>query len=59
MGHFYDPYALLTQALVDEYQNGVLAFGRERQHLVRTSGDCQFCVNDQWKFPEGCEYGKC
>jgi len=26
--------------------------------LARTTGPCMFCVNDHWKFPKGCPYGK-
>ncbi len=59
MAHFYDPYELLAQALEDEYNHGNLGYDPDRRHLIRTEGNCKFCVNSEWQFPEGCEYGKC
>jgi uracil-DNA glycosylase len=59
MAHFYDPYTMLADALVQEYRSGALRFDSATKHLARTDGPCSFCVNSQWTFPEGCAYGKC
>jgi hypothetical protein len=53
-----DSYELLAAALADELKSGGLAFDAKSGHLVRGDGPCCFCVNDRWKFPEGCAYGK-
>lgn len=57
MARYYNPYDLITEALMDEHENGVLKIGKGG-HFQRTDGHCAYCVNDKWSFPEGCPYGK-
>ena len=52
-----DPYALIASALMDEHEYRPLISDPTAQHLDRAPGDCAFCVNDRWQFPEGCDYG--
>lgn len=59
LARFYDPNALITSALTEEFKNGNLFFDMKTGHLERSSGRCAFCANDAWQFPEGCPYGKC
>jgi hypothetical protein len=56
--YFIDPYDLLAEALAQEFKGGTLGFDQATGHLKRSDGPCRFCVNDKWKFPEGCAYGK-
>lgn len=58
MANYYDPTEMLANALVEEFNNGELAFDPQTKRLVRAPGACNFCVNDRWSFEEGCEYGK-
>ncbi len=58
LARFYDPYELLTDALVKAYDEGILQFDNTLSRMTRSEGDCQFCKNEQWSFPEGCPYGK-
>jgi hypothetical protein len=59
---FYDADQMMAQVLQDAYMSGDLSYVRSRQdrdgYLARTAGPCAFCVNDHWKFPLGCPYGK-
>ncbi len=59
MCHFYDPYELIVNAFLDEHKRGTMVINKKTGHLRRSEGDCAFCVNSEWKFPEGCPYGKC
>jgi hypothetical protein len=59
---FYDAGQMMAQVLQDAYTSGDLSYVWSRQdqdgYLARTAGPCTFCVNDHWKFPLGCPYGK-
>jgi len=57
-GHFIEPYALIVNAWVREYQLGKLKFDDKHNRLLRTEGGCKFCNNTLWQFPEKCPYGK-
>ncbi|WP_320128655.1 hypothetical protein [uncultured Sphaerochaeta sp.] len=57
LSRFYDPYALIAEALTDEYKSGNLIPDRNG-HLKRSDGPCSYCTNAAWTFPEGCPYGK-
>lgn len=58
----YNPHLMLAEVLGQEYRAGNIAYidGQDGHNgfLARTSGQCDFCVNDHWKFPLGCPYGK-
>lgn len=58
MAYFIDPIEMMANALVQETETGRIAYDKQAKRLRRTSGGCQFCVNDLWEFPEGCAYGK-
>ncbi len=62
MDSFYDPHAMMAKVLEDLYGQGALSYktdsGGTSGYLERTEGSCHFCVNDHWKFPLGCPYGK-
>lgn len=57
---FYDAHATMAAVLDDMYKKGELRYGRvgNIDALTRTEGPCKFCVNENWKFPLGCPYGK-
>lgn len=57
MDHHYQPNQLISNALIAEHEIDALIDDTEATHLKRSTGSCQFCVNKQWQFPEGCEYG--
>ena len=57
MDYHYEPYALISEALIKEQQTFPLITNKSAVHLDRATGKCAFCVNDKWTFPEGCEYG--
>ncbi|WP_188151900.1 hypothetical protein [Teredinibacter waterburyi] len=57
MTYYINPYQLIEQALVDEHQRSPLISNPSAPHLDRAQGDCSFCLNSQWQFPEGCDYG--
>ena len=59
LSRFYDPNALIVSALTDEYNQGNLAVNKKNGHLERSNGECTFCVNKKWQFPERCPYEKC
>lgn len=59
MSRFYDPYELIVNAFLDEHKRRKIVINEETGHLERSEGDCVFCVNSEWQFPEGCPYGKC
>jgi hypothetical protein len=58
----YDPHAMMASVLAALYADGEIAYGPigdgSHNGLTRTGGGCQFCVNDHWRFPLGCPYGK-
>jgi hypothetical protein len=56
--YFLDPLQMMAQALADEFKKGTITFDAKTGRLARASGPCRFCVNADWKFPEGCPYGK-
>lgn len=56
MRHFYEPSSLIADVLKQEFVLGNLEAGNGSGKLARTEGTCRFCVNDKWKFPEGCPY---
>jgi hypothetical protein len=62
MQYFYDPHSMMAVVLEQMYAAGKLAYtnpiGDNPGFLTRGSGPCAFCVNDHWKFPKGCPYGK-
>jgi hypothetical protein len=53
-----DPFEMAATALAQEYQSGRLSFDPKAKRLRRGDGGCRYCVNDQWRFPQGCLYGK-
>jgi hypothetical protein len=59
---FYDPTQMMAGVLRDAYTDGTLSYvvaGPDLPgHIARSDGPCTFCVNDHWKFPLGCPYGK-
>lgn len=57
MDHHYQPNQLITAALIGEHEIDALIDKKQATHLKRSTGGCQFCVNKQWQFPEGCDYG--
>lgn len=57
MDYHYDPYTLISNAMIAEQQSYPLITNKTAGHLDRAPGECSFCVNDKWRFPEGCDYG--
>ncbi len=57
MCYFVDPTESMAGVMAQEFHAGKLKYDRSRGVLARSSGNCQYCVNDQWQFPEGCLYG--
>lgn len=58
MAYYYDPLKMLARVLENEYNSKRLAYDNKIGRLKRSEGSCQFCVNELWKFPEGCPFGK-
>jgi hypothetical protein len=61
MSDFYDPHKMMTTVLTNMYGKEITytdAKDGSSGYLTRTSGPCGFCVNNRWKFPKGCPYGK-
>jgi hypothetical protein len=62
MANYFDVHQMMATVLEDLYEKNQLVYvdaaGGRSAYLGRTSGPCQFCVNDHWKFPQGCPYGK-
>jgi hypothetical protein len=58
--NYYDAHAMMANVLDEMYKKGELTYGRvgNIEALTRTEGACKFCVNERWKFPLGCPYGK-
>ncbi|WP_082597093.1 hypothetical protein [Pseudovibrio sp. POLY-S9] len=55
---FYDAHATMADVLRYMYREGKLTWDDKGDYLSRSAGPCQFCVNEHWKFPLGCPYGK-
>lgn len=59
---YYDPHQMMTNVLTSMFDKGQMSYtptrSGHRGFLSRTDGPCTFCVNDHWKFPQGCPYGK-
>jgi hypothetical protein len=61
MPAFYDPQQMMAEVLMNMYGKDLtFTVGKAGQsgYLTRSDGPCQFCVNERWKFPKGCPYGK-
>jgi hypothetical protein len=62
MDSYYDPHSMMAEVMEDLYEQGVLSYQPAADgkpgFLQRTEGACRFCVNDHWRFPLGCPYGK-
>lgn len=58
LAYYFDPIDMLASVLEKEYRAGRLQFDQSIGRLKRSGGPCHFCNNDEWVFPEGCEYGK-
>jgi hypothetical protein len=57
----YDPHEMMIDVLKNMYGKELIYIESKDErsgYLLRTSGPCTFCVNDHWKFPKGCPYGK-
>jgi hypothetical protein len=58
---FYDPHGMMAGILEKMFGNELTytnSKGGAPGYLSRSSGPCSFCVNEHWKFPKGCPYGK-
>jgi hypothetical protein len=59
---YYDAHKMMAGVLENLYSDGTLAYTPPAKgkpgYLTRSDGSCTFCVNDHWKFPLGCPYGK-
>ena len=59
---YYNPHEQMYAVLEELYKQGQLSYqdGSDGKsgYLTRTTGSCNFCVNDHWTFPLGCPYGK-
>ena len=56
---------MMASVLDAMLKKGELSYGKvgdgtvgDIEALTRNEGACKFCVNDHWKFPLGCPYGK-
>ncbi|MBD0371604.1 MAG: GTPase, partial [Pyrinomonadaceae bacterium] len=62
MADYYDPHQMMADVLEAMFDKGQLSYTPPKSghhgFLSRTDGPCTFCVNDHWKFPQGCPYGK-
>lgn len=58
MAYYYDPFEMMASALLQMYEAGELTYDKEKNRLSRSQGGCRYCVNELWKFPEGCAYQK-
>ena len=62
MSAYYDPHRMMAGVLEQLYQSGSLSYTKPKDgspgFLSRGDGPCTFCVNNHWKFPKGCPYGK-
>jgi hypothetical protein len=57
----YDPHEMMF-AVLNKMYGKELTYIESKDggsgYLARTGGPCTFCLNDHWKFPKGCPYGK-
>jgi hypothetical protein len=61
MPAFYDPHQMMAEVLTNMYGKDLTFTDAKAGHsgyLTRSDGPCQFCVNERWRFPKGCPYGK-
>jgi hypothetical protein len=61
MPDLYDPHEMMTAVLKNMYGKELTYIDSKdggSGYLARGGGPCTFCVNDHWKFPKGCPYGK-
>ena len=62
MAAYYDPHRMMAAVLEQLYQCGRLSYTNPKDgspgFLSRGDGPCTFCVNNHWRFPKGCPYGK-
>ncbi len=58
MRKLFNASTLIGQGIAQEILLGNVHFNRDDRHLVRAAGSCRFCVNNHWRFPDGCAYGK-
>jgi hypothetical protein len=61
MPAYYDPHQMMADVLVNMYGKDLTFTDAKAGHsgyLTRSDGPCQFCVNERWRFPKGCPYGK-
>jgi len=57
--YFYQPIQMITAVLKQEFAMGNLSCSDgTAKHFDRTDGDCIYCSNRYWSFPQGCPYGK-
>jgi hypothetical protein len=57
----YDPHEMMTAVLKTMYGKELTYIESKdggSGYVARGTGPCTFCVNDHWKFPKGCPYGK-
>ncbi len=58
----YDPHLMMADVLGAEYRDRKITYvegqGSKNGYVARTTGQCDFCVNKHWTFPQGCPYGK-
>ena len=57
---YYEAHNTMAAVLEDMYNQGTLSWTNDKNggYISRNAGPCHFCVNDHWKFPEGCPYNK-
>jgi len=59
---YYDPHQMMAGVLAEIFNKGQMTYTPAKNghpgFLSRNDGPCTFCVNEHWKFPQGCPYGK-
>jgi hypothetical protein len=62
MATYYDPHQMMAGVLEEIFNKGQMSYAPPKNghagFLSRSDGPCTFCVNDHWKFPQGCPYDK-
>ena len=56
MRNFSEPSSIISKALKQEHVLGNIAINNKTGKLKRTDGSCNFCSNEKWQFPDGCQY---